>query len=173
MAWSPSFCLLWLITEANIDKGWRIHDGSHGGEKGVLCEILHQCTCISVYVLMATGQSMETRVSYQQWKEAITAFLETLNIIFSGLASGEEFCSWMIPRSSPVLLSHIKQTKLIWHLENVKTNHQWLIWSPLTQANCALNSRWQTNPAARCADNVFLRFSFQLSFDKKKKLIKI
>lgn len=45
---------------------------------------------------MAAGQSMETRVSYQQWKEAISAFLETLNIIFSSLASGEEFCNWMI-----------------------------------------------------------------------------
>lgn len=40
------------------------------------------------------GQSMETRVSDQQWKEAVTAFLEYSSP--SGWAGGEEFCSWMI-----------------------------------------------------------------------------
>lgn len=66
---SSSFLLpVWLplkAAEMFMDKGWQIDGRTREGPS----EILHQrtCSCISVYVLVATGQSSEIRFSNLRW----------------------------------------------------------------------------------------------------------
>lgn len=84
---------------------WRIPEGHL--EERVGCESLHRCTCacISAYVLMVMGQSVETQVNNQWRKQAFTDFLEK----FWHFPRWEESCSCTAERlifiSSPVLLS--------------------------------------------------------------------
>lgn len=141
-----------------------------------LSEILHQCTCacIPVYVLMAMGQSRDTRFSDQQSNLCALLFLCKPSWYNAFVDNSQCSCLQELPdvRSSWHYYIHVKwqidfqilssngnlmyhamrQTQPIWNPSRIKTNHQRLLQALLTWPKSALCPKSKTT--AECCSQV-------------------